>query len=109
MGTKPALATIYIGQLEETFLLGRASKPEIWFWYIDDVFMVWAYMYSLNELHTYLSKINSVQKRIKFTAEISEPTCNFLDLTIYKSLSFEETGLLSTRIYYKHLFVSPQH
>ena len=101
MGTKlaPALATIYIGQLEETFLLGRALKLQIWLRYIDDVFMVWAY--SLNDLHTFLSEINGLQERIKFTAEISEQDSNFLDLTIYKLPSFEETGLLSTRIYYK--------
>ena len=38
-------------------------------------------------------------KRIKFTAEIDTQTCNFLDLTIYKSPSFLSKGLLSTEIY----------
>ena len=28
-------------------------------------------------------------------------SCNFLDLTVYKSPSFKNTGLLSTKIYYK--------
>ena len=101
MGTKlaPALATIYIGQLEETLLSSRALKPEVWLRYIDDIFVVWAH--SLSELHTFLAEINGVQKRIKFTTEISQQSYNFLDLTMYKSPSFREAGLLSTRIYYK--------
>ena len=101
MGTKlaPALATIYIGQMEENFLSGRNFGPEIWLRYIDDIFLVWSY--PLEAFHAFLTEINSIHERIKFTAEISQHTCNFLDLTIYKSPSFEKTGLLSTRIYYK--------
>ena len=101
MGTKlaPALATIYIGQLEETFLAGRALKPDLWFRYIDDIFGVWSH--TLSEFHTFLTDLNGLQDRIKFTAEVSQQACNFLDLTIYKPPSFKTTGLLSTRIYYK--------
>ena len=42
MGTKlaPALATIFIGLLEETFLSSRALKPEVWLRHIDDIFVV---------------------------------------------------------------------
>ena len=100
MGTKlaPALATIYIGQIEETFLSGRSLKPDIWLRYINDIFMGWAH--SLSAFRTFLAEINSVQERINFTAEISQHACNFLDFTIYKLPSFEETALLSTRIYY---------
>ena len=45
MGAKlaPALATIYIGNLEEKFINSREDKPVIWFRYIDDVFMVWTH------------------------------------------------------------------
>ena len=101
MGTKlaPALATIFIGQLEETFLSSRALKPEIWLRYIDDIFLVWAH--PLNDFHMFLAEINGIQERIRFTAEISQQACHFLDLTIYKSPSFTQTGFLSTRIYYK--------
>ena len=101
MGTKltPALATIYIGQMEENFLSGRNVRPEIWLRYIDDIFLVWSH--PLSEFHAFFAEINSIHGRIKFTAEISQQACNFLDLTIYKSPSFQKTGLLSTRIYYK--------
>ena len=36
-----------------------------------------------------------------FTANISTQSCDFLDLTIYKSPEFLKTGKLSTVIYYK--------
>ena len=101
MGTEltPALATIYIGYIEETFLENRAIKPELWLRYIDDIFAIWAH--SLTEFQPFLTELNSLQERIKFIAEISTESCNFLDLTIYKSPSFQETGILSTKIYYK--------
>ena len=100
-GTKldPALATIYIGQREETFLESRTSKPELWVRYIDDIFLIWTH--SLTEFHTFLTDINSLHERIRFTAEISTESRNFLDLTIYKSPSFQDNGILATKIYYK--------
>ena len=50
-----------------------------------------------------------MQRKIKFTAEISTHSCNFLDLTIYKSPTFYATGILSTKIFYKptNLFTYP--
>ena len=44
MGTKlvPALAAIYIGDIEEAFIGERIKKPDLWVRYIDDVFMIWS-------------------------------------------------------------------
>ena len=86
MGTKlaPALATIFIGQLEEAFLSSRGLKPEIWLRYIDDVLITWSH--PLSEFHTFLKEINSIQERINFTAEVSIQACNFLGLRIYVTL-----------------------
>ena len=88
-----------MGHLEETFLENRANKPELWLRYIDNIFLIWDH--PLTEFHTFLTEINSLQERVRFTAEISTESCNFLDLTIYKSPSFQETGILSAKIYYK--------
>ena len=43
MGTKvaPALATIYLAQIEEEFLLNSPHKPVIWYQYIDDILKIW--------------------------------------------------------------------
>ena len=88
MGTKlaPALATIYVGELEEKFLSQHHKKPSLWIRFIDDVFMIWPH--SLEDIHEFLEGLNSTQKKIKFTAKISMHSCDFLDLIIYKSPSF---------------------
>ena len=96
----PARATIYIGQLEKTFLASRAIKLALWVRYINDVFAVWPH--PLNEFDKFLAELNNMRDRINFTAELAHQSCNYL-ITIfgYKSPSFQETGLLSTTIYYK--------
>ena len=101
MGTKlaPALATIYIGDLGEAFLDSRTLKLDLWVRYINDVFMIWSH--SRTAFDEFLEDLNKRQERIKFMAEVATQSCNFLDLTIYKSLTFLKTGLLSTKIYYK--------
>ena len=58
-------------------------------------------MHTLDQFDTFMAELNGVQERINFTSEISKENCNFLDLTIYKSPTFKNTGLLFTKIYYK--------
>ena len=69
MGTKlaPALATIYIGDLEEAFIQDRDWKPTLWLRYIDDVFMIWPhpreqldnFLYDLNQQRESNSQLKS--------------------------------------------------
>ena len=108
MGTKlaPALASIYIGDLEGSFLSSRKLHPTLWVRYIDEVFMVWPHALEefdkfLKDLDKFLKDLNSVRERTQFTAEVNTQSCNFLDLTIHKGLKFLSTGRLSTKIYYK--------
>ena len=61
--------------------------------------MVWPL--TLEDFQDFLQNINRIHKDITFTAEIATQSCNFLDLTIYKSPSFLSTRKLSTKIYYK--------
>ena len=92
IGTKltPALATIYIGQLEEAFLSDRAIKPDLCVRYVDDIFLIWAH--TLDEFDTFMAELNDVQERINFMSEISKENCNFLDLTIHKSPTLKKYG-----------------
>ena len=64
MGTKhgPALATMYIGDLEESFIESRKLKAELWVRYIDDVFLVW--MHALSEFETFLEDFNGPGKEL---------------------------------------------
>ena len=61
MGTKlaPALASIYIGDLEESFLSSRKLQPTLWVRYIDEVFMIWPH--ALEEFDKFLKDLNSVR------------------------------------------------
>ena len=54
--------------------------------YIYDVFLVRAH--ALNEFETFLEDFDRTRERIRFTLEVSFDSCNFLDLTIYKSQEF---------------------
>jgi hypothetical protein len=97
MGTKcaPSYAILFMHTIESRFLATRKLKPLIWWRYIDDVFSIWPY--SREELTSFIEALNSFHNSIKFTAEISETTANFLDTTIIK----DHNGSLSTTLYSK--------
>ena len=84
MGMKmaPALATIFIGDLEETFFQEHAKKPFLWVRYIDDIFAIWTY--PLNDFYEFLDTLNKAKPNIHFTAQVSTESIDFLDLTVYK-------------------------
>ena len=83
MGKKlgPALATIYIGNLEEGFIKNTPRQPLSWVRYLEDV--------------------NKTKDQIRFTANISTQSVDILDLTIYKVPNFLTTHRLPATIYYK--------
>ena len=64
MGSKltPALATIYIGDLEESFIESQELKLDLWVRYIDDIFTIWSH--SLKKFDTFLRDLNKTQDRI---------------------------------------------
>ena len=98
MGTRltPALATIHIGNLEEDYIQTRQQKLLLWVRYIVDFLIIWTH--SFVEFEEFLEGLNQVHPKIHFTAKISLQACDFLDLTIYKSPDFINTGILSTKI-----------
>ena len=52
----------------------------IWWWYIDDIFFIWEHGEEF--LEEFLNKLNSFHPTIKFTAEYSKETIDFLDVNI---------------------------
>ena len=101
MGTKmaPAYANLFMGSLEPT--LTRLGHPYItmWKWYIDDIFIIWTG--SATQLQTFMSKINTVHRTIKFTHEHSDTELTFLDVTVYKGPEFSSTGTLDVKTHIK--------
>ena len=101
MGTKlaPALATIYLAFLEEAYLDSAPFVPHLYLRYIDDVFLLWPH--GRDRLNTFVDGLNTLKPRIKFTAEISDRSRTFLDVTVFKGPRFKTTRILDTEIFYK--------
>ena len=98
MGTKmaPAYTNLFMGSLEPT--LTRLGHPYItmWKWYI---FIIWTG--STTQLQTFMSKISTVHRTIKFTHEHSDTELTFLDVTVYKGPEFSSTGTLDVKTHIK--------
>ena len=70
----------------------------IWWRYIDDIFFIWEH--GGESLEKFLNKLNSFYPTIKFTAENSKETINFLDINKdYQRGSPWQICLLSLRIH----------
>ena len=99
MGTKcaPSYSILFMDKLERDFLSTSRLIPLVWWRFIDDIFMIW--QHSHEELCSFLDALNSFHETIKFTAEISDISVNFLD----------KEGNLSTDLYTKptdsHLYL----
>ena len=100
----PPYAILFLAELEEKFLEGREFKPEVWFRYIDDIFMIWTH--GEEKLAEFLADLNKFHETIKFTSEASKEVINFLDVKV--SL---KNGIFSTDLYVKptdtHQFLHP--
>ena len=93
-----SLANISIHPLETSFL--KSAKNFLCFFrFIDDIFAISTS--SRAELQDQIQTLNTLHPNLKFTAEISETSVNFLDITIYKGNDFNVTKKLSTKIYTK--------
>ena len=69
-----------MADLEEKILNASEKKPMIWWGYIDDIFFISEHGEEF--LEKVLNKLNSFHPTIKFSAEYSKETINFLDVNI---------------------------
>ncbi len=96
MGTKlaPSYANIFMAKFEHTYVYPHHAKFLVWWRYIDDIFTI--FQCDKPTAEGFINDLNQCHPTIKFTAEISEDSINFLDATITK------TGTtLSTKAYSK--------
>ena len=97
MGCRCAVcfANLFMGWLEDV-ILTTAPKgliPSLWKRFIDDIIMIWSH--GRSSLNQFIDFINDVHPTIKFEANISEVSVNFLDTTLY----FDHNRLLCTKLY----------
>ena len=84
IGTKcaPSYAIFFLADLEEKLLRGSSCKPWLWWRYIDDVFLIWTH--GEEKLSEFVEYLNTAHHSIKFTAEWSKESVNFLDTKVIK-------------------------
>ena len=82
MGTKtaPSYANNAMGRFERLFVYTYHKQPLLWLRYIDDCFCI--FQGTEAELQDFIVHLNSCSPSIKFTAEFSRDSVNFLDTTI---------------------------
>ena len=84
IGTKmaPQYAIVFMAELEEKLLGSYELKPEVWWRYIDDIFMIWEH--GEENLQKFMKHLNSQHHSIKFTFEYSPTSVNFLDVQVIR-------------------------
>ena len=84
IGTKcaPPYSILFLADLEEKLLHSYDFKPSVWWRYIDDVFLIWTH--GEEELQKFVDYLNASHHSIKFTAEWSKESINFLDTRVIK-------------------------
>ena len=82
IGTKFALpySILFMADLEKRLLSDIDLKPYIWWRYIDDIFLIWEH--GEESLKLFLEKINKIYPAIKFMADWSYSSVNFLDVKV---------------------------
>jgi len=66
----PVIANIFMEHFEKEVLQKTSKKPEIWFHYVDDTFVIWRH--DKAELHKFLIFLNNQHPNIRFIMDIEE-------------------------------------
>ena len=82
-----------MAELEDEFLRKAQFKPYLWWRYIDDIFFLW--QLGEEKLKSFIDNINKMHPTIKFTADWSKISINFLDVTV------SIAGVIETDLYVK--------
>ena len=80
-----------MAELEEKIIEEVDNKPHLWWRYIDDIFFIWEH--GGKKLRDFVENLNEVRITIKFTAEWSQKSIDFLDVTVSLTDGQTETDL----------------
>ena len=90
----PSYSIRFMADLEGEIVRKTEFKPHTWWRYIDDIFFLW--QYGEGKPNSFILNINKMHPSIKFTADSSKASINFLDVTV----SIAE-GTIETDLYFK--------
>ena len=66
--------------LEKEILEHVLKKPWLWWWYTDDIFMIWHHRE--NDLKKLIHKLTKFHPTIKFTCDYCRERVHFLDMQV---------------------------
>ncbi len=95
----PTIANIFLSVTINNFLQTQHLKPLLLKRYIDDIFLIWPH--SLDTLNAFLTSLNLFHLSLNFTHSLSSQQVDYLDLTIYKDITFPYTNILDTKTFQK--------
>ena len=98
--------SVRFDDLKERALAQAIHKPQCWFCYVDDTFVIWPHR--TDKLERFLNHLNGLHRNIKFTIRIQEDShLPFLDIDIYR----RPDGSLDHKVYRKpihnNLYMNP--
>ena len=101
MGKKfaPNYANLFLAKWEKEALDKCPKKPQCYFRYLDDIFIVWPH--SREDFDNFFQILNSHHNNIKLKSTISDTSVDFLDVTIFKGPNLPQTGSLDTKVFFK--------
>ena len=74
------IIVLFIVELEEEILQKAEFKLYLWWWYIDDIFFLWEH--GEEKLKSSIDNTNKMHLTMKFTADWSKTSIDFLDVTV---------------------------
>ena len=101
MGTRmaPSYANLFMDRFERAFLAQEPLQPLVWKRYIDDIICIWRG--TRNELETFLARLNTAHRTLRFMWSISNERIEFLDLNIFKGRRFNTNRHLDISTHFK--------
>lgn len=94
-----SLANLYLQHLDNTIINSKPITPSFYFRYIDDIIGAWPD--TLNTLLEFHAKLNNLIPGIKLTINYNMTSIDFLDITLFKSLSNNNTITLLHKPFFK--------
>ena len=74
------IIVLFIVELEEEILQKAEFKLYLWWWYIDDIFFLWEH--GEEKLKSSIDNTNKMHLTMKFTADWSKTSIDFLHVTV---------------------------
>lgn len=96
----PAYANLFMANWEEEVLTKCPKKPLHYFRYLDDIWGVWCY--SKEDFVEFIGILNSHDPSIKLKYVMDDKSIDFLDTTVYKGPSFDLSGSLDIKVFFKN-------